>query len=87
LVREKDLIVMTKFKIKYLCVEEPASQSGLDGFRKGGIYEGRNFNGMYEVCSQWGRNKASKLISKPEFAKYFELIREEQTLAHTAVTA
>jgi len=79
LIREKDLFVMTKFKIKYLCVEEPTSQSGLDGFRKGGEYEGRNFNGMYEVCSQWGRNKASKLISKTEFAKYFELISEEKT--------
>ncbi len=78
---------MTKFKIKYLCTEEPTSQSGLDGFRKDGEYEGRNFNGMYEVCSQWGRNKASKLISKSEFVKYFELITEEQTLASPVVNA
>jgi hypothetical protein len=78
---------MTKFKIKYLCVEEPTTQSGLDGFRKGGIYEGRNFNGMYEVCSQWGRNKASKLISKPEFNKYFELVSEAHNLTPAAVTA
>jgi len=68
---------MDKYKIVFVCRETPNSIEGLKGFSKGEYYEGRSFNGLYEVNAKWGSGAESKLISKKLFDEYFELIENE----------
>lgn len=68
---------MDRFKIKFRCVLEPGSQSGLKGFQKGKQYEGRSFNGLFEVHPSWGKGTGvSRMLDQKTFNKFFELIRE-----------
>ncbi|HAA15022.1 MAG TPA: hypothetical protein DCE41_26340 [Cytophagales bacterium] len=73
---------MDRFKIKFRCFAEPSSQSGIRGFKKDQIYEGRSFNGLYEVHPAWGKGGgASKMIDQRTFEKYFK-IEKEKVAAH-----
>jgi hypothetical protein len=68
---------MDRLRIHYKCKKIPKSNSGLDGFEMDGTYTGRSFNGFYEVCSNWGSGKPTKLISKEIFEEYFEVVPQE----------
>lgn len=62
---------MDKFRIIFKCVREPKSFAGLDGYVAGALYEGRKYNGMYEVSKTWGRGDITKLIDTKLFKEYF----------------
>ncbi len=74
---------MDKFKIVFVCNETPTSEKGLKGFYKGESYEGRAFNGLFEVNAKWGSGTESKLINKKLFDLYFEQL-EENMLVQTS---
>ena len=63
-----------KYRIKYQCNRQPQEGSLLAGFQHGETYEGRYFNGLYEVSVSWGR-ETPVLISRKLFNQYFELIQ------------
>ena len=67
-------VPMDKYKIYYRCYKQPKPNSDLSGFIIEKIYEGRSFNGLFEVNTQWGKGKDSKLIDKSIFNQYFEII-------------
>lgn len=75
---------MDKFRINYKCNKAPKPHSGLEGFMVDHQYEGRAFNGLYEVTAQWGNGKQTRLIPKTEFEEYFELVshRISQQMSH-----
>lgn len=76
-------ISMDRYKIRFRCKTEPATQTGLRGFSKEGIYEGRSYNGLFEVHPAWGKGGgASKMLDQKTFEKYFEVVNEVQTTAN-----
>lgn len=74
---------MDRYKIVFVCKQSPQQSDGFIGFRSGEYYEGRSFNGLFEINSKWGSGSESKLISKSLFEKYFELI-ESDTMVKTS---
>ena len=62
---------MDKFRIIFKCVKEPKPYIGLDGYVLGALYEGRKYNGMFEVSKTWGRGDLTKLIDRKLFNEYF----------------
>ncbi|MFQ3214117.1 MAG: hypothetical protein ACJAT1_001242 [Marivirga sp.] len=74
---------MDRFKILFVCKEMPDHKEGLNGFKVGKQYEGRSYNGFFEVSTKWGSNHESKLINQGMFKKYFQLI-EYDTLIKTS---
>lgn len=75
---------MDRYRISFKCNKLPEQHDGLLGFRVAEYYEGRAYNGLFEVSPKWGSSKESKLISKTLFEKYFELINEEQLMKTSA---
>jgi hypothetical protein len=75
---------MDRHKITFECIAEPDSLSGLEGFVKDGVYEGRAFNGLYEVTPRWGRELESKLISKKIFERYFKELKLQELIRKPA---
>lgn len=73
---------MDRYKIRFKCIAEPSAQSGLRGFRKAEVYEGRSFNGLFEVHPAWGKGGgASRMLDRKTFEAYFELLTETQAVA------
>lgn len=70
---------MDRFRILFKCVKEPKPYIGLDGYELGALYEGRKYNGMYEVSKTWGRGDITKLIDRKLFNEYFT---EESPVQH-----
>ena len=64
-----------KYRIHYQCRHQPARDSLLAGFQRGEVYEGRYFNGLYEVSISFGREEAM-LISRKLFNQHFIIIQE-----------
>ncbi|MGB3850973.1 MAG: hypothetical protein WA958_13460 [Tunicatimonas sp.] len=64
------------FKISYECHREPLIGARAP-FSVGEVYNGRYYNGLYEVSTNWGREEAYQLRQK-EFDAYFKLIEEPQ---------
>lgn len=62
----------------------PDQKTGLSGFKIGENYEGRAFNGLFEINAKWGSGAESKLISKSLFEEYFELVQENQYVKNSA---
>jgi len=71
---------MDKYKIIFVCDEAPADSAGLKGFVKGEFYEGRSFNGLFEVNAKWGSGIESKLIGQKTFDKYFHQVVEDRLI-------
>lgn len=67
---------MDKFKISYKCVKTPKSDGTLLGFTSGKIYQGRSYNGLFEISSDWGNGKPTVLVNRSIFEQYFELVHE-----------
>jgi hypothetical protein len=67
---------MDKFKISYKCVNTPKSDGTLLGFTSGKIYQGRAYNGLFEISSLWGNGKPTVLVNRSVFEQYFELVQE-----------
>ena len=63
-----------KYRIRYQCNCQPKEGTLLSGFQNGEVYEGRYFNGLYEVSVSWGR-ETPLLISRKLFNQYFELMQ------------
>lgn len=70
---------MDRYKIKFVCHTEPDNSSRLLGFKEGVEYEGRHFNGLYEISTSWGHTD-SKLVGERVFTKYFEKVESTQTV-------
>ncbi|MCC5921201.1 MAG: hypothetical protein LAT68_13085 [Cyclobacteriaceae bacterium] len=68
---------MDKHRIFFECIETPRNLPELKGFTKGKVYEGRSFNGLYEVSLEWGNGKPNSLISKKLFKSFFKERNEE----------
>jgi hypothetical protein len=69
---------MDRYRINFVCNKLPDQKTGLKGFKVGKNYEGRAFNGLFEINSKWGSGTESKLISKSLFSEYFELLQQDQ---------
>jgi len=67
---------MDRFRIEYRCRQEPKGTLGVHSFQTNQIYNGRAYNGLYEVSANWGGDAPSQLLSLTEFNKYFELVTE-----------
>ncbi len=65
---------MDKYKCTFRCVRQPKAHAGLDGFEPGVVYEGRKYNGMFEISVSWGSGAQTKLIERKLFAEFFEEI-------------
>jgi len=76
--------IMDKYKITFVCKQRPASDSGLNGFSPNKQYEGRTYNGLFEISSKWGSGVDSKIISKKLFDRYFDLIENRELVKHSA---
>lgn len=74
---------MDRYRINFVCNKVPDQNTGLRGFKIGEQYEGRAFNGLFELNAKWGSGTESKLISKSLFDEYFQL-RVEQQLVQTS---
>ncbi len=68
---------MDKFKIVFRCLKSPDPSTGLEGFFVNELYEGRSFNGLFELTPDWGKGKPTVLIEKNSFERYFEVIDRE----------
>ena len=55
-----------------MCKRLPEPNTGLKGFKVGQSYEGRAFNGLFEINPQWGSGQESKLISKSLFNEFLK---------------
>ncbi|MDN4166788.1 hypothetical protein QWY31_14850 [Cytophagales bacterium LB-30] len=55
----------------------------MSGFEAGKVYDGRSFNGLYEVSPHWGRGGQSKLIGRGTFQEYFEIVNENVLVNQT----
>ncbi len=75
---------MDRYRVSFKCNQLPEQHDGLKGFRVAEYYEGRAYNGLFEVSAKWGSGQESKLISKALFDKYFELVIEEQLMEKSA---
>ncbi|MBK6265741.1 hypothetical protein JKA74_11895 [Marivirga sp. S37H4] len=75
---------MDRYRISFKCNKIPDQLDGLKGFKVTDYYEGRAYNGLFEVSPNWGYGQESKLISKALFEKYFELISEENLIKNSA---
>ncbi len=75
---------MDRYRISFRCNKVPDQQDGLKGFRTAEYYEGRSYNGLFEVSANWGYGQENKLISKALFEKYFELVIEENLIKNSA---
>jgi hypothetical protein len=75
---------MDRFKILFVCKEMPDNREGLNGFKVGKYYEGRSYNGLFEVSIKWGSNNESKLIDQGMFKKYFQLIEQDELIKTSA---
>lgn len=73
-----------KFKITYKCNRLPERGSGLEGFEANKHYIGRAFNGLVEVCAEWGRGKPSVLLDYKHFKQYFEILPSEESLTSSS---
>jgi hypothetical protein len=69
---------MDRYRINFVCNKLPDQKTGLNGFKVGENYEGRAFNGLFEINAKWGSGTESKLISKSLFKEYFELLQQDQ---------
>ncbi|SMG43069.1 hypothetical protein SAMN05661096_02973 [Marivirga sericea] len=69
---------MDRYRINFVCNKLPDQKTGLMGFKIGENYEGRAFNGLFEINAKWGSGTESKLISKSLFDEYFELLQQDQ---------
>lgn len=65
------------FKIIYECHHVPSFESQQGAFRVGEEYNGRCYNGLYQVSADWGREEAHHL-SKREFERYFQLVKQSR---------
>jgi hypothetical protein len=74
---------MDRYRIKFVCHTTPESSSRLVGFQKGTEYEGRHFNGLYEISTKWGVTE-STLVGERVFNKYFEKIQIEELIKQPA---
>ena len=70
-----------KYRVYYRCHQTPSGEV-LAGFQEGEVYEGRHFNGLYEVSASWGR-ETPVLISKKLFSKHFGLVKKRIKDSHT----
>lgn len=75
---------MDRYKINFVCTKLPDQKTGLRGFKVGASYEGRAFNGLFQLNAKWGSGTESKLISKSLFNEYFDLIEEKQYMKTSA---
>ncbi len=63
-----------RFRIKFRCSRKPDEQSGLSDFEENQSYEGRTYNGLFEIAPDWGRGKPSIILRKRLFERYFEFV-------------
>jgi hypothetical protein len=75
---------MDRYRINFVCNKLPDQKTGLRGFKVGENYEGRAYNGLFELNAKWGSGTESKLISKSLFDEYFELKEENQYVKNSA---
>lgn len=75
---------MDRYRISFVCSKLPDQQTGLKGFKVGKTYEGRAFNGLFELSPKWGSGEESKLISKSLFNEYFEIIDQNELVKTSA---
>lgn len=75
---------MDRYKIRFVCSKLPDQKTGLGGFQVGESYEGRAYNGLFEISAKWGSSTDSKLISKSLFQEYFKLKEEKQYVQNSA---
>ena len=69
---------MDKHKIYYQCTKSPGEYFGvISGFEENNTYEGRSFNGLFEISPAWGRYKYTKVISGQDFKKFFKLVTKK----------
>lgn len=68
---------MTKIKrIEYRCVRTPEG-THLKGFVSGRVYQGRSFNGLFEITTEWASHQPTYLVDRKDFEKYFELTEQK----------
>lgn len=70
------------FKIRYECHCEPSFGPEQCSFRVGEVYNGRFYNGIYQVSADWGREEAHHL-SRREFEAHFRLVNQSQKVYGT----
>ena len=75
---------MDRHKIVFKCKETPGIEEGIKGFKEGEYYEGRAYNGLFEINAKWGSGSESKLVGKSLFTKYFELLNNEELIKTSA---
>jgi hypothetical protein len=66
--------LVDKFKIRFECVKAPKPFVGLNGYEQGSVYQGRKYNGMYEISVKWGNGEQTKLIERKLFSEFFQEI-------------
>lgn len=68
---------MDKYRIVFQCHTMPKATSGLMGYEPEKQYVGRMFNGLCEISPNWGSDLRTKLIAKPIFDQYFEIVKKD----------
>lgn len=69
---------MDKFRVRFRCITTPKPYTGLNGFEQGVIYQGRKYNGLFEVSVKWGSGAQTKIIERNLFDEFFEEITEDE---------